>query len=33
MSLKVNQGVRTVVLSNPYCESLYMYALRVIQDV
>ena len=29
--LLINQGVRKVILSNPYCESWYMYALLVIQ--
>ena len=29
--LQINQGVRKVVLSGPYCESLYTYALHVIQ--
>ena len=31
ISLWINQGVRKVVLGDPYCESLYMYALNVIQ--
>ena len=29
--LKINQGVSKVLLSNPYCGSLYMYALNAIQ--
>ena len=28
--LQINQGVRKVILRNPNCESLYMYALNVI---
>ena len=31
IALKINQGVSKVVLSNPYCGSLYMYALNAIQ--
>ena len=31
IALQIIQGVGKVVLSNPYCESLYMYALHVIQ--
>lgn len=27
----MKQGVRKVLLSNPYCQSLYTYALHVIQ--
>ena len=32
IALKINQGVSKVVLSNPYCGSLYMYALNAIQQ-
>ena len=28
--LQINQGVRKVILRNPNCENLYMYALNVI---
>ena len=31
IALQINQGVPKVILSNPYCQSLYMYALHVIQ--
>ena len=31
IALKINQGVSKVVLSNPYCGSLYMYALNAIK--
>ena len=31
IALQMNQGVPKVILSNPLCQSLYMYALHVIQ--
>ena len=31
IALEINQGVCKVILSNPYSESLYRYALHVIQ--
>ena len=30
IALQINQGVPKVILSNPYCQSLYMYALYII---